>query len=1121
MDLQPARTWTFLFTDIEGSTRLWERDRAAMQHALERHDRLLRQAIEAHQGRVFKTVGDAFCAIFDDAHSALSAAADGQRALFAADWSMLGEAEGLRVRMGLHTGTAVERDGDFFGPAVNRSARIEAAANGGQLLISAATLAELETGEAPFGLSYRDLGEHRLKDLRHAERLTQVLIEGLPEVTRALRTVGELDAGDRILVVDPAAGAGEDLARDGSEMLLDRTVEETRAALLDVLRGATRSLILTPEQVRAVARSQPADLQAYRLGRVAEWSQPQFRVDGRFVGLTLLIDKGEDALMGRWQPSPEAHVDLGALMATIEDPAVVLLGPPGSGKSTLLRRFELDRAVEALRGEPEARLSFFVPLNQFAGGDPGVWLEDRWRRRSPDLPELAELLAAGQMTLLLDALNEMPAADERELDDWTRRWRRWLQGFAADARGNRVIFSCRSLDYSQPLSSPELRVPQVRIEPLVDAQVQDFLRLHSPLRWREIWQSLEGSPQLVLLRSPYFLSLLVTQVEATGDMPAGRAALFTGLIRQALRREVERGNVLFDDGRLLHGRDRRQITRWQWQQDTDLPDRGPLVPLLGKLAFEMQQSRPDGERAQARIAFDDALDILDTEVDEAIVQAGTALAVLDEDLVTDELMYMHQLLQEFFAARVLAKTPDPGLVRQAWKSGEVRPPIDLLLSQIAPADPLPPMPSTGWEETSILAAAISTEPEAFVEGMIASNLALAGRAAAQPGLASRLPAALRSKLRAALLERSHHPDADLRARIAAARALGALGDPRLRPGEGRGGRFLLPEFAAIPAGDYPIGLSEPIVFVGGHSEAHMPAHQTRLEPFWLASRPVTNAEWACFQAAGGYDEPRYWKGEAAEAWRRGESTADGIRAGQRYWLGRFLAEPDLLTKLLEQGTIRPGDHERWLLRLSMADIELEQHLRETYPGQRFTAPRTWTDPRYNHASQPVVGVCWYEAGAYCSWLAEESGLPLRLASEVEWEAAARGIEGRAYAYGDRFDPWRANTHETHLRATAPVGVFPAGDTPEGLQDMTGNVYEWTSSAFGRDRGLPEYGYPYRADDGRELVERPNEVLVVTRGGAWASVQATAHAAFRGPLAPSERNNQGGFRLASSIDPASY
>ena len=89
-------------------------------------------------------------------------------------------------------------------------------------------------------------------------------------------------------------------------------------------------------------------------------------------------------------------------------------------------------------------------------------------------------------------------------------------------------------------------MPQVRIEALDDAQVQDFLRLYSPLRWRELWASLEGRPQLEVLRSPYFLSLLVDQVEATGEMPEGRAALFTGFVRQALRREVERGNPIFD-----------------------------------------------------------------------------------------------------------------------------------------------------------------------------------------------------------------------------------------------------------------------------------------------------------------------------------------------------------------------------------------------------------------------------------------------------------------------------------------------------------------------------------------------------------------------------------------------
>jgi formylglycine-generating enzyme required for sulfatase activity len=270
--------------------------------------------------------------------------------------------------------------------------------------------------------------------------------------------------------------------------------------------------------------------------------------------------------------------------------------------------------------------------------------------------------------------------------------------------------------------------------------------------------------------------------------------------------------------------------------------------------------------------------------------------------------------------------------------------------------------------------------------------------------------------------------------------------------------------------------------------------------------------------AGGYDEPRHWHGAAAEAWRRGESTADGIRAGQRYWLARFADEPPLLDQLLAQGTIRPADHERWRLRLAMTPDALEAHLRQTYPGERFTAPRSWNDPRYNHPSQPVVGICWYEARAYCAWLSQMSGLPLRLPTEAEWEAAARGAAGRPYAFEGEWDPGLANTHDTHIRATTPVGVFPAGDSPEGLQDLTGNVYEWTSSAFGRDRVAPEHAYPYDPDDGREDPDRPDDVLRVSRGGAWASVQATSHAAFRGPLAPGDRNNQGGMRLACGVDP---
>src|SRR5262249_40419898 len=133
--LLPTGTVTFLFTDIEGSTRLWEADPEAMQLALGRHDALLRAAIATKSGHVFKTVGDAFCAAFASPCDALLAALAGQQALAAEVWP---EATPLRVRMALHTGVAELRDADYFGPTLNRAARVLAAGYGGQVLVSEA-----------------------------------------------------------------------------------------------------------------------------------------------------------------------------------------------------------------------------------------------------------------------------------------------------------------------------------------------------------------------------------------------------------------------------------------------------------------------------------------------------------------------------------------------------------------------------------------------------------------------------------------------------------------------------------------------------------------------------------------------------------------------------------------------------------------------------------------------------------------------------------------------------------------------------------------------------------------------------------------------------------------------
>src|SRR5215211_7417352 len=117
----PTGTVTFLFTDIEGSTKLWEQNAQAMQSALSRHDEILRRVTEEHGGHVFKTVGDAFCCAFSIALDSLEAALQAQRVLFAEEW---GIERGVRVRMALHTGAAEERDGDYFGPPVNRVARL-------------------------------------------------------------------------------------------------------------------------------------------------------------------------------------------------------------------------------------------------------------------------------------------------------------------------------------------------------------------------------------------------------------------------------------------------------------------------------------------------------------------------------------------------------------------------------------------------------------------------------------------------------------------------------------------------------------------------------------------------------------------------------------------------------------------------------------------------------------------------------------------------------------------------------------------------------------------------------------------------------------------------------------
>jgi class 3 adenylate cyclase len=153
---KPSGTVTFLFTDIEGSTRRWEEDPQAMRSALAAHDQVLQFAVENEGGFLFKQTGDGICAAFSSADAAVAAAVAGQRALE------------LPVRMGLATGNAELRGDDYHGPVLNRVARLMAAGHGGQILLAASTAGLVE------GVDLADLGAHRLRDLPGAEHLFQV-----------------------------------------------------------------------------------------------------------------------------------------------------------------------------------------------------------------------------------------------------------------------------------------------------------------------------------------------------------------------------------------------------------------------------------------------------------------------------------------------------------------------------------------------------------------------------------------------------------------------------------------------------------------------------------------------------------------------------------------------------------------------------------------------------------------------------------------------------------------------------------------------------------------------------------------------------------------------------------
>ncbi len=348
------------------------------------------------------------------------------------------------------------------------------------------------------------------------------------------------------------------------------------------------------------------------------------------------------------------------------------------------------------------------------------------------------------------------------------------------------------------------------------------------------------------------------------------------------------------------------------------------------------------------------------------------------------------------------------------------------------------------------------------------------------------------------------PEVDLRVRVAAAAILAGVGDPRFVPTRIGGVGVILPDLVRIPGGRALLGGDDP---EGDDDE--LPECEVEVAAFDLARYPVTNAEYGCFMAAGGYEDESLWT-EAGRAWLKGEGKLDAETEDYYRDLHRRISDD---VEAVLEGWKRQGQDitdeqaDAWRTLATWDVDDFVTWYAQDLLGEQRRQPVWWDDARFNQQTQPVVGVNWYEAMAYAAWLRRVTGEPYTLPTEAQWEWAARRrsrtAPGRRYPWDGPWDPSRCNHAGSRLLAPSPVGVYPHGATPDGLHDLAGNVYEWTASLY--------RSYPYLPSDGREDAEADG--IRSIRGGSWYVGPVQARCAFRNRYDPRARDLTQGFRVA--------
>ncbi len=771
--------------------------------------------------------------------------------------------------------------------------------------------------------------------------------------------------------------------------------------------------------------------------------------------------------------------------------AFVILGEPGAGKTTTLQKIAFEAARTILSDEA-SRVPLFVRLSQQSAHSPFDFLKAEWEQRTG--LDFADALASGRVLLLADGVNELPR-DER--DERLKAWRL----FATDyCEANQIVFSGRERDYDR-----QLDLPRVRVEPLDDERIADYLRRNDALGLGEMLA--DPTARLnEMARNPFNLSLLVAAYKSNQREMGNRGRLLEWFVDNLFSRE-------------------EKLAHRGW-----LP-RDVQTRALQELAYTMQQQGESTTFAikTAKAALPESVEFNGEDVPVKtpdLLRFARAATLIDPALEPDVRFY-HHLLQEYFAGLELLRRFDDGAAAREdlsalWackRTLDEMPPVT-----VGEWDPLPEPPATGWEVTTILACGLAADPARFIEAIRRRNPVLAGRCLDEAGLINptdensfvRFPsvAALVSHVRGDLLKDLYSPAIHLRARLQAGFTLGRVGDPRFQPQTIDGVKVIVPTMVKVPGGVYTIGSADDDTDA---YDPERPQHTVDLSAFEIGKWPVTNAEYKCFMDAGGYHDEQYWTTELAKRWLRGEDVTGGQFAT---WLQvwRWLRSNSNWKEQLEStGAYSPEQLKTYEYVAGLEEEESKTQLGQQLSAKSREQPAFWNDADRNNPSQPVVGITWFEANAYCVWLAAITERVYRLPTEVEWEAAARGLpspsmgeaaEGvgvRVYPWGNEWDAALANTIEGRVLKPSPVGAYVAagGVGPFGAEDQSGNVYDWTSTIY--------RPYPYEQDD-RESPEAEGERVV--RGGSWLVSRGLARCAFRFGHVPDYFFSVVGVRLFS-------